>query len=241
VKAMKIHPIAKQFPALSAKEYKELLEDIKANGVKIPVLVNKKRDTILDGRSRWMAAHDLGLKDKQVPLEVFKGKDDAIPGEILSRNILRRHLTTDQRLAMIVMVRGDDLEAEAKERMTRKADSAPTKSSEQTGDARGKLAKEAGVSAHKAQQALRARRAGMLRDVVSGKLSLRKAAGKPRKQRPAKERSFEQIVWARWATFMRHWPLDQRRAVKELVRGFIATDKDDVYDVGKADRKLRKK
>src|SRR6266567_3893929 len=112
MKIMKIHEVAKLFPTLPAKEMKELREDIRKNGVILPVLVNKKKDTILDGRTRWMIAHELGLKESAVPTEVFKGKDEDIPGAILSRNILRRHLNDGQRVMLVAQIRGEKLEEE---------------------------------------------------------------------------------------------------------------------------------
>src|SRR5438046_3139966 len=90
-----VHEVAKLFPTLSEKELEELREDIKAHGIAVPILLNKAGDTILDGRNRWMIACELKLTKDQVPTEKFKGKDEDIPSEILSRNIFRRHLTDD--------------------------------------------------------------------------------------------------------------------------------------------------
>ena len=58
-KTWKIHPTAMQFQRISGDELKELKADIEANGIKVPILVNKKRDTILDGRNRMMIASEL--------------------------------------------------------------------------------------------------------------------------------------------------------------------------------------
>src|SRR5205823_6980221 len=85
------------------------------NGILVPILVNKKKDTIIDGRNRWMIATELKM-DGKVPLEVFKGKDEEIPGEIISRNIFRRHLTDEQRVMLVTKIRGEKLEEEAKQR-----------------------------------------------------------------------------------------------------------------------------
>src|SRR6266852_3149653 len=116
MKTMKVHPVAKMFPTIGAKEMKELRADIEARGIVVPILVNQEKDTILDGRNRYSIAYELGLGDGKVPMEVFKGKDEEIPGEIIARNILRRHLTDDQRAAIIAKIRGPQLEKEAAER-----------------------------------------------------------------------------------------------------------------------------
>ena len=62
--------------------------------------MNKDKDTIIDGRNRWMIAYDLGFTPDKVPMEVFEGEDEDIPGAILSLNLFRRHLTEDQRVAL---------------------------------------------------------------------------------------------------------------------------------------------
>ncbi len=58
-KVMKVHPVANMFPSLPANEMKELQADIEKRGIVSPILVNKRRDTILDGRNRWRIAHEL--------------------------------------------------------------------------------------------------------------------------------------------------------------------------------------
>src|SRR5438128_7876196 len=103
MKTYKIHPVARLFPTLEAKEMGELRDDLATNGIRVPILVNKKKDTIIDGRNRYMIATELKM-DGKVPLEVFKGKDEEIPGEIISRNILRRHLNDDQRATLIAKI-----------------------------------------------------------------------------------------------------------------------------------------
>ena len=47
------HPLAKLFPDLPDPEFAALVEDIRENGVKIPILVY--RGQILDGRQRYRA------------------------------------------------------------------------------------------------------------------------------------------------------------------------------------------
>src|SRR6266849_2246197 len=170
MKTMKVHPVAKMFPTIGAKEMKELKADIEARGIVVPILVNKDKDTILDGRNRYNIAYELGLGDGNVPMEVFKGKDEEIPGEIIARNILRRHLTDDQRVQLVQQIRGPQIEKEAAERM--KAGHPSLKSDEGRGRASERLAAEAKTTRHQAEQAIDVAKHAkdIVADVVGGKV-----------------------------------------------------------------------
>jgi ParB-like chromosome segregation protein Spo0J len=113
---MKIHEVAKAFPTLPAKELAEIAADIEKNGITVPILLNKAGDTIIDGRTRWTIALDLGLRKSQVPVERFMGTDEEIPSVIISRNLFRRHLTDKQRTALVSKLLGPQWQKEAAER-----------------------------------------------------------------------------------------------------------------------------
>jgi hypothetical protein len=119
MKTWKVHPAALAFPRMSVAEFNELKADIAAKGMRLPILVNKKKDTILDGRNRMMVAHDLKLEDGEVPIEVFTGTSEEEVSEIISRNIHRRHLTDDQRVAIVAKLRGPQLTKEAQYKLFR--------------------------------------------------------------------------------------------------------------------------
>jgi hypothetical protein len=85
-----IHPLAKEFPMLSAQELKELAEDIKVRGQLAPIL--NYQGAILDGRNRWVACRMAGVEPETIE---YKEADPV--GFIKSMNILRRHLTTAER------------------------------------------------------------------------------------------------------------------------------------------------
>ncbi len=222
LKVMKVHEIAKLFPILPPKEMKDLRSDIEARGIVTPILVNKKRDTIIDGRNRYLIANELKLKD--VPMETFAGKDEEIADEILSRNIFRRHLTDDQRVTLLAKILTPKLEAEATARQTKKgsfaADAAGPK-----GTVAEHLATAGKVSRHKAEQAIRVNKAGVADDVIAGKKKLRAAsAGLPKKTKSTKTKkvvTFEDEVWAKWDRFIKHWDVTLHRKVKDIVRGFL--------------------
>jgi hypothetical protein len=248
-KALKIHPLCLAFSELApiSKEARaEMMDDIRRNGIKIPILINEAGDTIIDGRTRWMIAYDLGLRKSQVLIERFKGKDEEIEGEILSRNLFRRHITDEQRVAIVSKLEGPRLEKEATERQraaggdkrseayaensgsdsgkvssTASAENSISSGEEvsEHGEVVEQIAKRAGVSRHKAKQAEKARKAGMLDDVIAKKTKLRDAAEKAG-TKPKKEPPFEDVVYKKWTA----WPNkfgSQKRCVMELVEGWI--------------------
>ena|ERR1700756_1917171 len=88
----KIHPLAEMFPMMSEEELDELASDIKANGLRHPI-VRDKDDQIIDGRNRLEACKRARIEPEFILLE--DGKDPV--AFIISENITRRHLTKGQR------------------------------------------------------------------------------------------------------------------------------------------------
>src|SRR5215510_5323708 len=88
-KALVPHPVALLFPELSPADYEALREDIRRNGVKVPILVHGGQ--ILDGRHRYRACRELGIRCLVVE---WNGHDPWL--EVQSRNLVRRHLAKDQ-------------------------------------------------------------------------------------------------------------------------------------------------
>ena len=227
-KTWKVHPAAMAFPRMTGAAYEELKADIAVNGIRIPILVNKKKDTIFDGRNRMMAAHDLKLKHRQVPIEVFTGKPEQEVGEIISRNIHRRHLTDDMRVAVVAKLRGPQLAKEAEKRQ--KAGQASDLGLKSTqGRTRELIAAEADVSQHKARSALMtAKHAPFDLDmVIAGKEKLAKAhanakakAKKSSKLKPQK--SLRERVEAKFIRFMESFPVTDSREVRAILRELVA-------------------
>ena len=237
-KVMKIHELCRMFsqdidgkPLLSAAEIDALREDIKQHGVKIPILVNKKKDTILDGRTRWMLATEVGKQDT-VKMDVFAGKDDEIKSEIFSRNILRRHLNADQRASLAQKLFGKQFADEAKEqqreagreRGSGKSKTGAFKKGEGESVAQ-KIAAKADVSVHKAKQAGVADKAGYTDDVIQKKTNLRSAArkGSTKKRKPAAVKPLEDRVWLAFDRMMRSKTIEraEQTAALKILRGFI--------------------
>ena len=85
------HPLASLFPMIEGEEEIDALaEDIRANGVREPIVLYEGK--ILDGRNRYLAALDVGI---DCPTEEYTGTDPA--GYVISLNLHRRHLTDRQR------------------------------------------------------------------------------------------------------------------------------------------------
>ena len=90
---LEYHPVANAFPLLEGDEFAELVADVKAHGVSEPIWLYEGK--ILDGRNRHRAAQAAGVA---CPTRTYDGDDPV--AFIVSKNLLRRHLSESQR-AMI--------------------------------------------------------------------------------------------------------------------------------------------
>lgn len=87
---LEFHPLANLFPLIEGAEFEQLVADIKANGVREPVITYEGK--ILDGRNRFKAANAAGV---EVPFREYEGSDPL--GFVISLNLHRRHLNESQR------------------------------------------------------------------------------------------------------------------------------------------------
>ena len=115
------HPLCAMFPPMGRDEFDALVEDVKANGVRRPVVLFD--GMILDGRHRYLAARECGAGYRTVE---FTGTDPV--AFVISENLQRRHLNTSQR-AMIAaklanMPRGRPSDNSADLRISSTADEA---------------------------------------------------------------------------------------------------------------------
>lgn len=203
---------------MSNADFAELKADIKEHGLSDPIL--RKDGHILDGRHRYPACQELGIKPTIVEYDV----DGDIIDVIYSRNLFRRHLTDDQRAMLVAKRHGKQRQAEAKDRQTahlRKGKQIPVGSkSNQRRRTREELAEEARVSPYKADAALRALNTEdpeFMEDVISGKKRLKEAKSKSdkSKRRKPKEPSFHDKVRDKFDRWMKsRWPMDQNKAVR---------------------------
>ena len=87
----RVHPAAAVFPIMSGREFDELVEDVRVNGLREPVVVSG--DQLIDGRNRVRACAAAGV----VPeiRELAPGTD--VASWVMSVNVHRRHLDASQR------------------------------------------------------------------------------------------------------------------------------------------------
>ncbi len=93
---LKLHPIVHLFPRMPKEEFDELVADIRAHGLRRPLLVHHGQ--ILDGRHRWEAAEKLGI-DCQT--EEWDGRG-SLTDLVISLNLKRRHLNQSQKGTVVV-------------------------------------------------------------------------------------------------------------------------------------------
>lgn len=88
-----IHPLAESIPEMNHSQFAELKEDIRANSLRDAITLLDGK--ILDGRHRYRACVELGIDPVY---EEFPGGDPE--AFVISRNLKRRHLTSDQQRAL---------------------------------------------------------------------------------------------------------------------------------------------
>ena len=98
-----VHPFADQFPMLLPAEMDELVESIKANGLRNPIVLVRDKDSgnvlILDGRNRFPGCQRAEVE----PTFIFYEGDD-LAQYVIDTNTTRRNLTTGQRAMATALV-----------------------------------------------------------------------------------------------------------------------------------------
>ena len=94
--ALKSHSLADLLPPMSKEEFKALTDDIRANGLRVPIVTYQ--DQILDGRHRYKAAMEarITLTEKDVVPFNSNGRDTPLKF-VIGQNVNRRHLNESQR------------------------------------------------------------------------------------------------------------------------------------------------
>jgi len=92
VMGREFHAVADLFPLLRGAALEELVADIRANGLREPILVDAD-GRILDGRNRYRACLAAGVEPH---FDTWQG-DEPLPELALSLNLRRRHLDESQR------------------------------------------------------------------------------------------------------------------------------------------------
>jgi ParB-like chromosome segregation protein Spo0J len=95
---LKFHPYSQIFPLMIGDEYRDFIDDVKANGLQEPIVLFQNQ--ILDGRNRYHACEKAGIDldlDDPHHFRTFEGDDEAARKFVWSSNYVRRHLTAEQK------------------------------------------------------------------------------------------------------------------------------------------------
>jgi hypothetical protein len=95
---MKVHPAADIFPMMADDELAALAEDIKANGLIHPIIIDADKQ-LIDGRNRFKACQMAGVEPR---FEQLNGHDPL--AFIVSANLERRNLTKGQQVMTRAMI-----------------------------------------------------------------------------------------------------------------------------------------
>lgn len=95
------HPDANLFPMLAEQELAELADDIRANGLRETIKLDHTGEFLVDGRNRERACELAGVDPRYELLTA----DVNIFSYVISTNLRRRHLTDEQRRAIIIKIK----------------------------------------------------------------------------------------------------------------------------------------
>lgn len=89
-----LHPLCTLFPRITGAEFDALVADIKANGLREPIIIHE--GMILDGGNRYRACIEAGVEPA-----VMKFGGGNLVSYVLSANLHRRHLSAGQHAAIV--------------------------------------------------------------------------------------------------------------------------------------------
>ncbi|WFT88028.1 ParB N-terminal domain-containing protein [Rhizobium leguminosarum] len=114
---IRVHPAADLFPMMSEPELRELGEDIKRNGMRLPIYMwtpdkNSRNYELVDGRNRLTAMELVGIRvlganglnDRQIhPFKIlwYHGEELDPWAFVVSANVHRRHLSQAQKRDLV--------------------------------------------------------------------------------------------------------------------------------------------
>ena len=140
---MEWHEASNVFPMMGAEDLEDLAEDIKQNGLLHPIVLHPD-GSILDGRNRQTACVLAGVEPRY---DTWNGEGNEL-SFVVSENLMRRQLTTEQR-GMVAARLKDKFAEEAKQRQQARKGNQPGTTvdcSPYLGRARDKAGESMGVS-----------------------------------------------------------------------------------------------
>lgn len=181
----KIHHFADAFPLIKGDDFDRFVANVSQHGQREPIV--RKAGVIIDGRNRLRACLMLGLEP------TFEEFDDSMDvyDYIWLKNDARRHLTDDVR-AQLATRMANHVREEARKRVLEGAHAGPAvrdgeiipppKPAGGSGDTREILARKAGVSRYKIENALKVKKhdeehgTSLSHQVEAGEITLSAAA-----------------------------------------------------------------
>jgi hypothetical protein len=91
-----VHPFANEYPLLDDDQLASMAEDIAANGLRFPIVLEPNQGQLVDGRNR-LAACELAGVEPAFYTDPSLVDDDAISDYILSVNVENRSLSNGQK------------------------------------------------------------------------------------------------------------------------------------------------
>lgn len=166
-----LHPLCTLFPRVTGAEFEALKGDIKANGLRQPIVLHE--GLILDGGNRYRACIEAGVKPK---FAKFDG--DNLVSFVLSANLHRRHMTAGQQAAIVASAQ-DWAKAQPASRPKKECNVAPL-------DTAATRAAESGASLRTQKMADKVAKASpeLSKQVAHGEISLPKAVAKVEGKKP---------------------------------------------------------
>lgn len=166
---MKVHPVAELFPMMPTTELRELADDIRANGLAVPLV--RQGATLIDGRNRLAACRMAGIEP------VFREYEGDSPvAFIVAANLKRRHLEKGQKIALGLAIEPHFAE-EAKKRQGARNDIVEIVPQSEQARSRDQAASAVGVSGKtlSAAKAIKEAAPEKFQEIIAGKKSVAKA------------------------------------------------------------------
>ena len=234
----KSHPQADMFPLIEGKEREELLQSIRANGITQKIAIDKN-GLIVDGRNRMSCFIELRANGEEVKspnIELIA--DKSIAPYVMAANIHRRHLTKQQRAAIIALTTEKMSKAEST-RLAGKA-SGKVRGVSETNDSEKsesfktdtERAKDAGVSQDLITEA-RKQPTEVLEAIIKGEAKLPTKAKAPATRKPKLDKVLAEAIKQhsdKLALFKEVWAAlstAERIEVCEITLDWHASDPDE--------------
>lgn len=102
---LEFHEFCLMLPEMSDEELAALEASIRERGFRPQCRIVIWNDMIIDGRHRWIAAHNVGFRLRPEHFEAFEGTEDEAFELVMSLNAHRRHLDAGQRSILAAQAR----------------------------------------------------------------------------------------------------------------------------------------